>query len=105
MCLIPAGLIPWEGGPVWGECSGQGFSPPARVGTPCAPAWFDALEIMTGLGPDRDTWLFPQGDLKQFLRISKSKDEKLKSQPLSTKQKVRTGGRGPQGGPGARAVI
>ncbi|EAX04158.1 protein tyrosine kinase 7 (inactive) [Homo sapiens] len=28
------------------------------------------------------------GDLKQFLRISKSKDEKLKSQPLSTKQKV-----------------
>ncbi|XP_055262622.1 inactive tyrosine-protein kinase 7 [Moschus berezovskii] len=29
------------------------------------------------------------GDLKQFLRISKSKDEKLKSQPLSTKQKER----------------
>ncbi|XP_068922061.1 inactive tyrosine-protein kinase 7 [Petaurus breviceps papuanus] len=28
------------------------------------------------------------GDLKQFLRISKSKDEKLKPQPLSTKQKV-----------------
>uniref|UniRef100_A0ABI8AJ46 Protein tyrosine kinase 7 (inactive) n=1 Tax=Felis catus TaxID=9685 RepID=A0ABI8AJ46_FELCA len=28
------------------------------------------------------------GDLKQFLRISQSKDEKLKSQPLSTKQKV-----------------
>uniref|UniRef100_A0A2K5DN07 Protein tyrosine kinase 7 (inactive) n=1 Tax=Aotus nancymaae TaxID=37293 RepID=A0A2K5DN07_AOTNA len=28
------------------------------------------------------------GDLKQFLRISRSKDEKLKSQPLSTKQKV-----------------
>uniref|UniRef100_A0A2I2Y2V0 Protein tyrosine kinase 7 (inactive) n=1 Tax=Gorilla gorilla gorilla TaxID=9595 RepID=A0A2I2Y2V0_GORGO len=28
------------------------------------------------------------GDLKQFLRISKSKDEKLKSQPLNTKQKV-----------------
>lgn len=28
------------------------------------------------------------GDLKQFLRISKNKDEKLKSQPLSTKQKV-----------------
>lgn len=28
------------------------------------------------------------GDLKQFLRICKSKDEKLKSQPLSTKQKV-----------------
>ncbi|KAF6115712.1 protein tyrosine kinase 7 (inactive) [Phyllostomus discolor] len=28
------------------------------------------------------------GDLKQFLRISKSKDEKLKAQPLNTKQKV-----------------
>ncbi|KAI1896945.1 hypothetical protein AGOR_G00100110 [Albula goreensis] len=28
------------------------------------------------------------GDLKQFLRISKSKDEKVKPQPLSTKQKV-----------------
>ncbi|KYO22249.1 inactive tyrosine-protein kinase 7 [Alligator mississippiensis] len=28
------------------------------------------------------------GDLKQFLRISKSKDETLKSQPLSTKHKV-----------------
>uniref|UniRef100_A0A8C7EPY9 Inactive tyrosine-protein kinase 7 n=1 Tax=Neovison vison TaxID=452646 RepID=A0A8C7EPY9_NEOVI len=28
------------------------------------------------------------GDLKQFLRISQSKDEKLKPQPLSTKQKV-----------------
>ncbi|XP_044284906.1 inactive tyrosine-protein kinase 7 [Varanus komodoensis] len=28
------------------------------------------------------------GDLKQFLRISKSKDEKLKPQPISTKQKV-----------------
>uniref|UniRef100_A0A673T3N7 Protein tyrosine kinase 7 (inactive) n=1 Tax=Suricata suricatta TaxID=37032 RepID=A0A673T3N7_SURSU len=28
------------------------------------------------------------GDLKQFLRISQSKDEKLKSQPLNTKQKV-----------------
>uniref|UniRef100_A0AAY5K5Y9 Protein tyrosine kinase 7 (inactive) n=1 Tax=Esox lucius TaxID=8010 RepID=A0AAY5K5Y9_ESOLU len=28
------------------------------------------------------------GDLKQFLRISKSKDEKLKSQPISTKTKV-----------------
>ncbi|XP_077192883.1 inactive tyrosine-protein kinase 7 isoform X1 [Paroedura picta] len=28
------------------------------------------------------------GDLKQFLRISRSKDEKLKSQPISTKQKV-----------------
>lgn len=45
-------------------------------------------------------WVFPQGDLKQFLRISKSKDEKLKSQPLSTKQKVRmvgVGGREPGG--------
>lgn len=41
--------------------------------------------------------VFPQGDLKQFLRISKSKDEKLKSQPLSTKQKVRMGISGPQG--------
>lgn len=29
-----------------------------------------------------------QGDLKQFLRISKNKDEKVKSQPLSTKTKV-----------------
>lgn len=29
-----------------------------------------------------------QGDLKQFLRISKSKDESLKPQPLSTKHKV-----------------
>ncbi|KAM4692877.1 inactive tyrosine-protein kinase 7 [Discoglossus pictus] len=28
------------------------------------------------------------GDLKQFLRISKSKDEKLKTHPLSSKQKV-----------------
>ncbi|XP_023654293.1 inactive tyrosine-protein kinase 7-like [Paramormyrops kingsleyae] len=28
------------------------------------------------------------GDLKQFLRISKSKDDKVKPQPLSTKQKV-----------------
>ncbi|XP_003217573.2 inactive tyrosine-protein kinase 7 isoform X1 [Anolis carolinensis] len=28
------------------------------------------------------------GDLKQFLRISRSKDEKLKPQPISTKQKV-----------------
>ncbi|KAM9476533.1 inactive tyrosine-protein kinase 7 isoform 1-T1 [Clarias gariepinus] len=28
------------------------------------------------------------GDLKQFLRISKSKDEKLKPQPISTKTKV-----------------
>ncbi|XP_071375712.1 inactive tyrosine-protein kinase 7, partial [Centroberyx affinis] len=28
------------------------------------------------------------GDLKQFLRISKSKDEKIKSQPISTKTKV-----------------
>ncbi|XP_063300275.1 inactive tyrosine-protein kinase 7 [Pelobates fuscus] len=28
------------------------------------------------------------GDLKQFLRISKSKDEKLKTQPLSSKQKI-----------------
>ncbi|XP_023652138.2 inactive tyrosine-protein kinase 7 [Paramormyrops kingsleyae] len=28
------------------------------------------------------------GDLKQFLRISKSKEEKIKPQPLSTKQKV-----------------
>lgn len=28
------------------------------------------------------------GDLKQFLRISKSKDDKVKSQPLSTKTKV-----------------
>ncbi|XP_029926803.1 inactive tyrosine-protein kinase 7 [Myripristis murdjan] len=28
------------------------------------------------------------GDLKQFLRISKSKDEKVKSQPISTKTKV-----------------
>ncbi|MBN3295048.1 PTK7 kinase, partial [Amia calva] len=28
------------------------------------------------------------GDLKQFLRISKSKDEKIKPQPISTKQKV-----------------
>ncbi|KAJ7341188.1 hypothetical protein JRQ81_005011 [Phrynocephalus forsythii] len=28
------------------------------------------------------------GDLKQFLRISRTKDEKLKSQPISTKQKV-----------------
>ncbi|KAM3863016.1 inactive tyrosine-protein kinase 7 [Diretmus argenteus] len=28
------------------------------------------------------------GDLKQFLRISKSKDEKTKSQPISTKTKV-----------------
>ncbi|KAG7492855.1 hypothetical protein MATL_G00019530 [Megalops atlanticus] len=28
------------------------------------------------------------GDLKQFLRISKNKDDKTKSQPLSTKQKV-----------------
>lgn len=33
--------------------------------------------------------LFPsQGDLKQYLRISKSKDDKVKSQPLSTKTKV-----------------
>ncbi|GAB1301123.1 Inactive tyrosine-protein kinase 7 [Apodemus speciosus] len=31
------------------------------------------------------------GDLKQFLRISKNKDEKLKSQPLSTKQKEASG--------------
>lgn len=29
-----------------------------------------------------------QGDLKQFLRISKSKDDKVKSQPISTKTKV-----------------
>lgn len=29
-----------------------------------------------------------QGDLKQFLRISKSKDESLKPQPLTTKHKV-----------------
>lgn len=29
-----------------------------------------------------------QGDLKQFLRISKSKDDKIKSQPISTKTKV-----------------
>ncbi|KAF0027274.1 hypothetical protein F2P81_020015 [Scophthalmus maximus] len=28
------------------------------------------------------------GDLKQFLRISKSKDDKIKSQPISTKTKV-----------------
>ncbi|XP_033000825.1 inactive tyrosine-protein kinase 7 [Lacerta agilis] len=28
------------------------------------------------------------GDLKQFLRISRTKDEKLKPQPISTKQKV-----------------
>ncbi|XP_016399012.1 inactive tyrosine-protein kinase 7-like isoform X1 [Sinocyclocheilus rhinocerous] len=28
------------------------------------------------------------GDLKQYLRVSKSKDEKVKVQPLSTKQKV-----------------
>ncbi|XP_078068287.1 inactive tyrosine-protein kinase 7 isoform X2 [Mustelus asterias] len=28
------------------------------------------------------------GDLKQFLRIAKGKEEKIKSQPLSTKQKV-----------------
>lgn len=52
--------------------------------------------------------LFPQGDLKQFLRISKSKDEKLKSQPLNTKQKVRTWREKrdvPKGGPGARAVV
>ncbi|XP_069464985.1 inactive tyrosine-protein kinase 7 [Ambystoma mexicanum] len=28
------------------------------------------------------------GDLKQYLRISKSKDEKIKPQPISTKQKV-----------------
>nr|XP_015218709.1 PREDICTED: inactive tyrosine-protein kinase 7 [Lepisosteus oculatus] len=28
------------------------------------------------------------GDLKQFLKISKSKDEKIKPQPISTKQKV-----------------
>ncbi|KAJ8014012.1 hypothetical protein DPEC_G00035820 [Dallia pectoralis] len=28
------------------------------------------------------------GDLKQFLRISKSKDEKIKSQPISTKTKI-----------------
>lgn len=29
-----------------------------------------------------------QGDLKQFLRISKSKDESLKPQPLTVKHKV-----------------
>lgn len=31
----------------------------------------------------------PQGDLKQYLKISKSKDEKVKVHPLSTKQKVK----------------
>lgn len=31
-----------------------------------------------------------QGDLKQFLRISKSKDEKIKPQPISTKTKAST---------------
>lgn len=30
-----------------------------------------------------------QGDLKQYLKISKSKDEKVKDRPLSTKQKVK----------------
>lgn len=32
-----------------------------------------------------------QGDLKQYLKISKSKDEKVKVHPLSTKQKVTLG--------------
>uniref|UniRef100_A0A8C8DW87 Protein tyrosine kinase 7 (inactive) n=1 Tax=Oryzias sinensis TaxID=183150 RepID=A0A8C8DW87_9TELE len=31
---------------------------------------------------------YDRGDLKQFLRISKSKDDKVKSQPLSTKTKM-----------------
>ncbi|XP_024153696.1 inactive tyrosine-protein kinase 7 [Oryzias melastigma] len=31
---------------------------------------------------------YDRGDLKQFLRISKSKDDKVKSQPLSTKTKI-----------------
>ncbi|KAG7230076.1 hypothetical protein INR49_009796 [Caranx melampygus] len=45
------------------------------------------LQTITTLGRD---WLklFCFGDLKQFLRISKSKDDKVKSQPISTKTKV-----------------
>ncbi|MGH0150089.1 UNVERIFIED_CONTAM: hypothetical protein FKN15_039689, partial [Acipenser sinensis] len=35
-----------------------------------------------------DTADYMQGDLKQFLKIAKSKDEKIKPQPISTKQKV-----------------
>ncbi|KAK2531865.1 Ptk7 [Columba guinea] len=63
------------------------------------------LGMLGHSGPDptpaENLWLKPQhmlarkldmlgyrGDLKQFLRISKSKDESLKPQPLTTKHKV-----------------
>lgn len=39
-------------------------------------------------GADSELLSVFQGDLKQFLRISKSKDESLKPQPLTTKHKV-----------------
>lgn len=38
---------------------------------------------------------FNQGDLKQFLRISRNKDDKIKSQPISTKTKVSKTPKGP----------
>uniref|UniRef100_A0A8U7M4Z9 Inactive tyrosine-protein kinase 7 n=1 Tax=Corvus moneduloides TaxID=1196302 RepID=A0A8U7M4Z9_CORMO len=39
-------------------------------------------------GAESELLSVSQGDLKQFLRISKSKDESLKPQPLTTKHKV-----------------